>query len=83
MIQMTALLSDCGFPHVLPPALDHAGMPQAFDPQADYSGNVFSFGPLLRDDPLLELRRLESCGRCYAAGSLRAAMSVLNPTHPQ
>ena len=58
-------------------------MPQAFDPQADYSGNVFSFGPLLRDDPLLELRRLESCGRCYAAGSLRAAMSVLNPTHPQ
>ena len=83
MIQMTALLSDCGFRHVLPPALDHAGMPQAFDPQADYSGNVFTFGPLLRDDPLLELRRLESCGRCYAAGSLRAAMSVLNPTHPQ
>ena len=83
MIQMTALLSDCGFRHVLPPALDHAGMPQAVDPQADYSGNVFSFGPLLRDDPLLELRRLESCGRCYAAGSLRAAMSVLNPTHPQ
>ena len=30
-----------------------------------------------------ELRRLETCGRCYAAGSLRAAMSIMNPTHPQ
>jgi len=28
-------------------------MPQAFDPQADYIGNVFSVGPLLREDPLL------------------------------
>ncbi len=52
MVQMTALLSDCGFRHVLPPAIGYAGAPQAFDPHADYIGNVFSVGPLLRDDPL-------------------------------
>jgi FkbM family methyltransferase len=52
MIQMTALLSDCGFRHVLPPAVGDAGAPRAFDPQVDYIGNVFSVGPQLRDDPL-------------------------------
>jgi FkbM family methyltransferase len=52
MIQMTALLSDCGFRHVLPPAVGDIGVLQAFDPQADYIGNVLSIGPLLRDDPV-------------------------------
>jgi FkbM family methyltransferase len=52
MVQMTALLSDCGFRHVLPPAMGDAGALHAFDPQADYIGNVFSIGPLLRDDPM-------------------------------
>jgi FkbM family methyltransferase len=52
MIQMTALLSDCGFRHFLPPIGAHAGAPRAFEPQADYIGNVFSVGPLLRKDPL-------------------------------
>jgi hypothetical protein len=52
MVQMTALLSDCGFRHVLPPAVGDAGALQAFDPQADYIGNVFSIGPLLADDPM-------------------------------
>jgi FkbM family methyltransferase len=52
MMQMTALLSDCGFRHVLPSAVGDAGVLQAFDPQADYIGNVFSIGPLLRDDPV-------------------------------
>jgi FkbM family methyltransferase len=52
MMQMTALLSDCGFRHFLPKADGHAGAPLAFDPQADYIGNVFSVGPPLRDDPI-------------------------------
>jgi FkbM family methyltransferase len=52
MIQMTALLSDCGFRHFLPPAGSHVGAPFAFDPQADYIGNVFSVGPQLIDDPI-------------------------------
>ena len=52
MIQMAALLSDCGFRHFLPPAGGHVGAPFAFDPQADYIGNVFSVGPQLLDDPV-------------------------------
>ena len=52
MMQMTALLSDCGFRHFLPPAGGHVGAPFAFDPQADYIGNVFSVGPQLLDDPV-------------------------------
>jgi FkbM family methyltransferase len=52
MMQMTALLSDCGFRHFLPPAGGHVGAPLAFDPQADYIGNVFSVGPQLLDDPI-------------------------------
>jgi FkbM family methyltransferase len=52
IMQMTALLSDCGFRHFLPAASAHAGAPFAFDPQADYIGNVFSVGPLLLDDPV-------------------------------
>jgi len=52
MIQMTALLSDCGFRHFLPPICAYPGAPRAFEPQADYIGNVFSVGPLLRDDPV-------------------------------
>jgi len=52
MMQMTALLSDCGFRHFLPPIGGHTGAPPPFEPQADYIGNVFSVGPLLRDDPL-------------------------------
>jgi FkbM family methyltransferase len=51
MMQMTALLSDCGFRHFVPPAGGHVGAPPAFDPQADYIGNVFSVGPQLLDDP--------------------------------
>ena len=52
MMQMAALLSDCGFRHFLPPAGGHVGAPFAFDPQADYIGNVFSVGPQLLDDPV-------------------------------
>jgi Methyltransferase FkbM domain len=52
MIGMAALLSDCGFRHVLPPANGDAGALRTFDPQVDYIGNVFSVGPSLRDDPL-------------------------------
>lgn len=52
MMQMTALLSDCGFRHFLPPAGAHAGAPLAFDAQADYIGNVFSVGSQLLDDPV-------------------------------
>jgi FkbM family methyltransferase len=52
MMRMTALLSDCGFRHFLPPAGSHVGAPFAFDPQADYIGNVFSVGPQLIDDPI-------------------------------
>ena len=52
MMQMAALLSDCGFRHFLPPAGGHVGAPFAFDPQADYIGNVFSVGPQLIDDPI-------------------------------
>ena len=52
MMQMAALLSDCGFRHFLPPAGGHVGAPFAFDPQADYIGNVFSVGPQLLDDPI-------------------------------
>jgi len=52
MMKMTALLFDCGFRHFLPPIGSHPAAPFAFDPQADYIGNVFSVGPLLRDDPL-------------------------------
>jgi FkbM family methyltransferase len=51
MIQMTALLSDCGFRHFRP-ADAHAGSPPVFDPQADYIGNVLSIGPQLLDDPM-------------------------------
>lgn len=52
MMQMTALLSDCGFRHFLPPVGAHAGAPLGFEPQTDYIGNVFSVGPLLGDDPV-------------------------------
>ena len=52
MMQMTALLSDCGVRHFLPPIGGHTGAPLPFEPQADYIGNVFSVGALLRDDPL-------------------------------
>ena len=51
MMQMTALLSDCGFRHFLRGG-GHVGAPFAFDPQADYIGNVFSVGPQLLDDPV-------------------------------
>jgi hypothetical protein len=51
MMQMVALLSDCGFRHFQP--LDGgAGPPVAFGVQAGYLGNVFSVGPQLLDDPL-------------------------------
>ena len=56
MIQMTALLSDCGFRHFLP-AGGHLGAPFAFDPQADYIGNVFSVGPQLHRRSDLRCRR--------------------------
>jgi len=52
MMQMTALLSDCGFRHFLPPAKGDAGALPAFDARASYIGNVFSVGPQLRDDPV-------------------------------
>ena len=52
MVQMTALLSDCGFRHLLPAADGQLGASGAFDPQADYIGNVFSVGPLLRNEPM-------------------------------
>ena len=52
MMQMTALLSDCGFRHFLPPANGQAGGPPPFDAHATYIGNVFSVGPQLLDDPV-------------------------------
>jgi FkbM family methyltransferase len=52
MMQMAALLSDCGFRHFRPPANSHAGPPVAFDAEARYIGNVFSVGPQLLDYPL-------------------------------
>jgi FkbM family methyltransferase len=52
MMQMTALLTDCGFRHFRPPGNGHAGPPVAFDAQASHLGNVFSVGPQLLDDPL-------------------------------
>lgn len=41
MVQMTALLSDCGFRHFRPAADDRAGSLSAFEPAASYIGNVF------------------------------------------
>jgi FkbM family methyltransferase len=52
LVQMTALLSDCGFRHFLPQAGAHAEVTGAFDAHADYIGNVVSVGPQLRDDPI-------------------------------
>jgi FkbM family methyltransferase len=52
MMQMTALLTDCGFRHFRPPGNGHAGPPVAFDAEASHLGNVFSVGPQLLDDPL-------------------------------
>jgi hypothetical protein len=52
MMQMTALLSDSGFRHFLPPVGADAEAPLTFDPHADYIGNVFSVGPQLSDDPV-------------------------------
>jgi FkbM family methyltransferase len=52
MMQMVALLSDCGFRHFRPRHNGRAGPPVAFDAQAGYLGNVFSVGPQLRDDPI-------------------------------